>query len=46
MSYLMNLMSHSHTSTVPPCEVDPVWWNTFVTTLTRVLNDSVVEMNR
>ena len=46
LSYLMNVMSHSHTTVVPPCEVDPIWWNAFVVNMAKCVNDCVAEMNK
>lgn len=38
LCYLTQLMSHSHTSTELPSEVDPEWWNKFITKMGENLN--------
>lgn len=44
MSYMINLTSHSHTSTELPNDVDPEWWNNFVTKMADNLNKQTLEM--
>lgn len=45
MALMLNTNSHSATTVVPPNEADPIWWDKFVKSVTKLLNNSVAPMN-
>ena len=42
---LINLHDHGRTVNEKTNEVDPVWWNTFVTHMANSIRDQTVQMN-
>ena len=44
--YLKNTLSHSHVSVEKPNEVDPVWWDGFVTKTAEAMSLTSLEINR
>ena len=45
-SYLKNTLSHSHVTVEKPNEVDPVWWDGFVTKTAEAMRLTNLEMQR